>query len=131
MSKLLGIDVGERKIGLAIADTDTKLAFIRKPLLVADWAEAWPILQLLIAEENISRIIVGWPQNTDGSSGPQARRADEFIQQLRRHVQPAVIRFDERMTTQAVQREQQGRKLERGQEDSLAAQLILENYLQS
>lgn len=129
--RILAIDVGDKKIGLAVGERTTGLAFARPALLVASWADAWDPILTLVNSEQIGQIIVGWPVNADGSAGAQSERVQQFIDQLKtRTAVPIEIR-DERHTSQAVQREQRqaGRKLSRGEEDSLAAQLLLETYL--
>lgn len=132
MTVILGLDVGEKKIGLAIGDTTTKLAFPRPALLVQDWSEAWEPIQTLVRENNVDQILIGLPLDTDGAVGAQAVRTQEFIEELRQRLSVDVITRDERFSSQAVQHEQRdaGRTLTRGQEDSLAAQLVLESYLQ-
>lgn len=129
--RILAIDVGEKKIGLAVGDTATGMAFSRPPVLVQSWQEAWPKLLTVITFEQVEQIVVGWPLNTDGTAGPQTEQVQQFIDSLTMQVSLPILRRDERNTSQAVQREQRqaGQKLERGQEDSLAAQLILESYL--
>jgi len=129
--RILAIDVGEKKIGLAVGDTTTGMAFTRPPILVESWTEAWPKLLEAITAETIEQVVVGWPINTDGTAGPQTEQVQQFIDALAMQVAIPIVRRDERNTSQAVQREQQqaGQKLQRGQEDSLAAQLILESFL--
>ena len=129
--RILAIDVGDKKIGLAIGDTETRMAFIRPALLVNDWLEAWPQLLALLQQEQIAIIVVGWPLNTDGTPGSQTDRVQQFIDQLETRTTIPLLKRDERQTSVAVQREQQavGRQLPRGAEDSLAAQLLLETYL--
>lgn len=131
MAKVLGIDVGERKIGLAIGDTQTRLAFPRPPLLVKTWDEAWPVLADIVAIEGVETVIVGWPVNDDGSTGPQAQQVQLFLDTLTTKIYAPIVKRDERFSTQAVTREQTavGRQLDRGQEDSLVAQVLLEGYL--
>lgn len=128
--RILAIDAGDKKIGLAIGDTATRMAFARPALLVDSWADVWRPLTALLRDENIEQVIIGWPLNADASRGAQSGRIQEFIEQLKKHSTVPVIKRDERHTSAAVQREQQtvGRRLKRGQEDSLAAQLLLETY---
>lgn len=128
---ILAIDVGDKKIGLAIGDAETRMAFTRSALLVADWHEAWPQLQKIVRNERIDLILVGWPLNDNGSLGSQTQRVQEFIDQLGPLTSVPIIKRDERQTSLAVQREQRAsdRKLRRGEEDSLVAQLLLETYL--
>lgn len=132
MATVLGLDVGEKKIGVAVGDIGRGLAFPRPALLVDDWSEAWGPIERLVNEERISVIVIGWPLEALGRAGPQTASVERFIAELKRHVSVSITRLDERLTTQAVQREQRqrGRPLKRGQEDSLAAQLLVETYLQ-
>lgn len=129
--RIIALDVGDKKIGLAIGDTSTRMAFTRPALLVQSWSDIWEPLQKLVTNETIELIVIGWPFNIDGSIGSQAGRVEEFIQALTEQTSVPIIKRDERHTSQAVQREQQSasRKLARGEEDSLAAQLLLESYL--
>lgn len=131
MNAILGIDVGAKKIGLAIGQRATKFAFARPPLLVDRWSVVWPALKKIIAAEQVQEIVIGWPLNQDGSAGPQAQVVDRFMTELKKQVNVPVHRRDERYTSQAVIREQAAarRRLQRGQEDSLVAQLLVENYL--
>jgi putative Holliday junction resolvase len=132
MTVILGLDVGERKIGVAIGDTMTKMAFTRPALLVESWAQAWPLITNLIHDNAVTQVLVGLPLNDDGSEGSQAERIREFIDEFRRQSSVEIVTRDERLSSVAVQREQRqaGRVLARGEEDSLAAQLLLESYLQ-
>lgn len=132
MSAVVAIDVGDRKIGLAIGDSANGFAFVRPALLVSDWAEAWPLLVTLVSVEQVKKIIVGVPFNADGTAGPQVDRVRQFIAELARHVTVPILERNEHNTSRAVQREQVAheRDLKRGEEDSLAAQLLLESYLQ-
>lgn len=130
MGKVLGLDVGDRKIGVAVGDPESRLAFVRPAFLVEDWAEIWEPLNALIASEQATELVIGLPRNADGTEGPQAARVHEFVDELRTHVDLPILFRDEYGTSQAVQREQAGQKLARGEEDSLAAQLVVEAYLQ-
>lgn len=133
MATLLALDVGERKIGVAVGDTATRFAFPRAAILVQDWEECWEPLSALLKELNVSQIIVGLPLNDDGSVGAQADRIRAFIAEAEQRFGLPVIGRDERHSSVAVQREQRaaGQTMARGEEDSLAAQLILESYLQT
>lgn len=132
MATVLGIDVGEKKIGVALGKSEGGWAFTRPALLVQDWTEVWPVIQSLIEAEGVMVVVVGLPLDQDGQVGPQAERTRQFIADLKRHISVPIVERDERTTSQAVQREQgqAGQKLHRGEEDSLAAQLLVESYLQ-
>lgn len=131
MANILGLDIGERKIGVAVADRTSGFAFARPALLVQELDDIWPLLAAIITQDEIAEIVVGLPLNDDQSAGPQAQRIQSIAQKLERFKLPVKLR-SEHSTSQAVQREQRtvGRTLKRGEEDSLAAQLLLESYLQ-
>lgn len=131
MDIILALDVGEKKIGLAIGDTDTRMAFVRPAVLVESWDAVWEPLAQTIREAQVTSILVGLPLNDDGSVGPQAERTQQFVLELEERFDLPVVTRDERHSSQAVQREQRtaGQRLARGEEDSLAAQLLLESYL--
>jgi putative Holliday junction resolvase len=131
--RLLGIDFGERRIGLAISD---ELGAMALPL---DQIDAQPLAQACrrIAElaraRGVGRIVVGLPRNMDGSYGPAAQTAREFSGELRKAVAADVIEWDERLTTAQAERAMveagYSRQRRRARRDALAAQLILQNYM--
>lgn len=129
MPKILGLDYGQRKIGVAVADTDHHLVFVRPAILLGANDAVWPALHALVKAEQPHEIIVGLPKNTDGTEGPQAAAVRAFVRQASQQIHIPIRLWDERLTTQAVQREQVGRDMKRGQEDSLVAQRLLEEYL--
>lgn len=132
MNTILGLDVGLKKIGVAVGDRQSGFAWTRPAVLVDTWDQAWPLIVDLVGKENVETVVVGMPVEADGTPSQQATSVEDFIEQLKSHVRVPIITRSERATTQAVIREQQsiGRKLKRGEEDSLAAQLIVEGYLQ-
>ncbi len=130
MSKILGLDVGTKKIGVAVGDTDTGFAFTRPAWLINSWSDAKSLLERIIQHDKITTIIAGWPLNTDGSAGPQVKIVDEFLMAVSSGLSVPIVKQDERFSTQAVQREHVGQKMKRGEEDSRVAQLLVESYLQ-
>lgn len=132
MAKIIGLDVGAKRIGVAIGDTDLGLVFTRPAIIVQSTDQTWATIEKLITSESIETIIIGWPLSLSGAIGPQAKRTQIFINELTKHVQIPVIKRDERLTTVAVEREQAtvNRRLPSGAVDSLAAQLLVEQYLQ-
>ena len=127
-TKILAIDVGDRKIGLAIGDPAIKFAWARPTLVVNDWLEAWEPIKNLINSQQVDQVVIGLPLNTDGSARPQAERSREFGAQLGEVISVPVAYIDERFTTQAVQHTAADPNTN---EDSQAAQLILETFMQS
>ena len=137
MARYLGIDYGEKRIGLAYAD-ELGLA-MPLPAAIEPTAEArLETIRRISAERRIETIVVGYPYNMDGSIGFKAREVDDFIEALSRQVALPIERADERLTTQAAQAgfEASGRKGKRdrrvrssGAVDSAAATLILQDFV--
>ena len=135
MSRLLGIDLGEKRIGLALSDESKTLA---SPLCVYERANEQKdleFLRALVATESITEIVLGLPTNMDGSFGPKAQETLGFKAQLEAHLRVSVQLFDERLTTVEAERVliESGMKREKRKsvKDKLAAVLILQGYLDS
>lgn len=134
---LLGIDYGEKRIGLAFGDElgmAVPLPAAARPTEEGRFEE----IAAIIARRRVGAIVVGYPYNMDGSIGFKAREVDDFIARLEGKFGLPVHRIDERLTTHAAQRglEETGRKGKRdrkvrasGEVDSRAATLILQDYL--
>lgn len=140
MSRLLGVDLGERRIGLAVADTERRtvraLATIRRGTAESDAAR----LARLIAEQQIDELVVGLPRNMDGSEGEQADATRAWAEELRLRVGLPVLWRDERLTSVAAEAalgrprrgrsggppSRTGRQQRRAAVDREAARLILE-----
>ncbi len=131
--KLLGIDCGSRRIGLAVSDDTGTLALPLEQLDAEPRAKACEHVAAVVKERGIGRIVVGLPRNMDGSYGPAARDVREFIAALRTVVAVEIVEWDERLSTAAAERAMveadYSRKRRRAQRDALAAQMILQNYL--
>ncbi len=131
--RILGLDIGDRRIGMAISDdlglTAQGLATLERRSERADVAA----LQEVIATHQVRRIVVGLPRNMDGSYGVQAEKTERFAHVLEQACRLPCIRWDERLTTQQAERlliaAHQRRRRRRAVRDKLAAQLILQNYL--
>ena len=131
--RMLGVDHGAARIGLAISD---ELALLAHPLetIPAD-RDAVGRIGKIIQERNIERVIVGLPRHMNGTMGEAAESARGFAQKLERLGLCEVITWDERLTTVAAQRalRETGRKTRTSRDyiDQIAAQLILQGYLDS
>lgn len=131
--RVLGLDVGDRRIGVAISDelelTAQGLMVVERQSTVADVA----VLQQVIAAHAIDRIVVGIPRNMDGSYGPQAIKTTQFMQVLAQTCHLPCLPWDERLTTRQAERTlilgNQRRQKRQAVRDKIAAQLILQNYL--
>lgn len=134
--KAWGLDVGERRVGLARTDDTGTLAvpqgvFPRRAALAED-VEA---LAKLLAARGAEALVVGLPRNMDGTEGPQAQKVREFAEALSRTSGLPVFYMDERWTTREVARamREMGAKPHRRKEDldALSAVLILQAWLDS
>lgn len=126
--KVLGIDWGERRVGLAISP-DGQWAFPWKILDVRGFTHAIESLQQVVASENIERIVLGLPVGMDGKDTPQTSRVREVAADLQNIFGIPVELLDERLTSvEATKRRHEA--LKRGAVDADAAVLILQAYLQ-
>lgn len=132
MSRFIGLDHGSRRIGVAVGDTETGLAFARHALRRRNLEADLAAVAGLASREGAERVILGLPLNMDGSHGPQAEAARAFGERLRA-MGLAVEYRDERLTSwEAGERlAAEGRQPQRrsGELDSAAARLILQEYL--
>jgi putative Holliday junction resolvase len=134
--KVLGVDAGERRVGVAMSD---ELRVLATPLTILDRGKGLaPVLDALAdvaRREGVVKMVVGLPFNADGSEGRQARRARDFARVAERVVGIPVELWDERLSTLAAEEiiRAQGRDLKRlrrrGQIDAVAAAVILQDYL--
>ena len=132
--RILGLDVGERRIGLAISDPNGQVAVPLKTLHRTDKVDAIPTIAALVIEEAVEGIVVGLPLRMDGSSGTQAEIVREFVEGLLASVKVPVTLWDERLSTvQAEQllRGRPGSRKDKPEQDALAAAIILQGYLDS
>ncbi|MDP3964394.1 MAG: Holliday junction resolvase RuvX [bacterium] len=131
MGKVLGIDFGLRRIGVAVSDPERRYAFGRPTITVSDWRQAIEKIAALCREEEVARIVVGWPRPLSGGVSQPGGELDDFIQALREACQKPVTREDERLSSQLADqymRERPG-KQKKGTRDELAAREILQSYL--
>lgn len=132
MSTVIGLDHGSRRIGVAVADERTSLAFARPALLRRSLASDIEQLTELARTEGATTVVVGLPRNMDGSEGAQAAAARDFGAQLSA-TGLEVVFVDEQLTSWQAGEElaAAGRRPGRasGEKDSAAARLILQEWL--
>jgi putative Holliday junction resolvase len=139
--RVLGIDYGARRIGLALSDATATLAspwrMLQRPpseaatlrLLIAE------IVSLEKAEDGLEAVVVGWPRRLDGSATDQTPIVQTFAQSLKARIGVPVILQDERLSSteaeaRLARRERDWRKRKQ-QLDAAAAAVILQDYLDS
>jgi putative Holliday junction resolvase len=124
--KYLGIDFGANKIGLALADLQTKIATPYKILI----KEKDPIAKIkeICQQENIEKIIVGLPIGLKGVNSEQYKKVADFINKLKQEIKIEIIEQDEKMTSIYAQKLMRETKYKKS-DDDVAAMLILQSYL--
>jgi len=142
---MLGLDVGDRRIGIAAADalglTAQGLPTLERKSLAYDLE----YLEKIIRQRQVHTLVVGLPKNMDGSLGPQSDKVKAFIQALLNHLEAqdalaatlnsplSVVYWDERLTTVAAHRSMLegdlSRRKRKGSVDRISAVLILQGYL--
>lgn len=132
--RTMGLDVGERRVGVAISDPEGRLAV---PLRVYERRGRGDIRTLadLARQEEAGRIVVGLPVSLDGEIGPQAREVQQFAEELRAATDAEVVLYDERLSSVEADRHLQAAglrgKAARERRDAVAASIILQAYLDS
>ncbi len=133
VSRVLGVDYGDRRTGVAVSDESGVIAFPRETLVCAQVAQAAAAVARVAAAEGVGCIVVGYPINMDGTAGPRAARTDAFIAELGQRTEIRVVRWDERLSTRSVEAvliaAGASRARRKGVVDKLAAQQILQSYL--
>lgn len=127
---ILALDVGEKRIGVARASVDARLA---RPLMTLDHSEdIWQILADLCDKQQASDVVVGLPRGLDGQETAQTRVARVFADTLEQRLGLAVYLQDEAVTSAQAEAElaARGKPYQKGDIDALAATYILEDFLQ-
>ena len=134
MSRALGIDHGEARIGVAISDD---LGMMAHPLETIAVKEREPLARIaeLVTRDGIGMIVLGLPRNMDGTYGPASEKVRAFAELLRAKVPCEVKLWDERLTSVAAQKSLHAAGLNTKQSraviDQVAAQMILQGWLDS
>jgi putative Holliday junction resolvase len=133
--RVLGIDYGDRHIGLALSDA---LLVTAQPfgtyLLTGREKDDRKYFQDLVAHHDIQEIVIGEPLRMDGTAGTRVEKTRQFAAWLEKAVQKPVIFIDERLTTREALRLLRDRNLrgreKKDREDQIAAVIILSTYLE-
>ena len=117
---ILAFDYGEKRIGVAVGNAVTKTAEALKVIQQKNQDERWKAIEQVIQEWQADLLVVGLPTHPDGAPHEMTQKAKRFGNQLNGRFQKQVVWVDERYTSVSVE----------GGDDALAAQLILQQYLQ-
>ena len=99
-SRLLGIDPGKKRIGLAISDEDKLVSTPLKTILKKKFFDFIKEIKEIIEENNIKGIIVGNPLNMDGSKGSSSQSSNDFARNLSNNISIPVTMWDERLSSE-------------------------------
>ena len=133
MSRVLGIDFGTRRIGLALSDPTGTLASPLPFLENTGPREITAKLQELVQTHGVETVVIGLPRNLDGTYGPSAQKVRDFITQIQPHLPAKIIPQDERLTTAQASKDLAriglSQKELRKKVDSSSAAIILQQFL--
>ena len=130
--RILGIDYGKKRIGLALSDPLEIIAGGLPTVTVASDEEAFAAVAKVVEERAVEEIVIGLPRNMDGSLGPQAEKTSAFADRVRTIGKPVHL-VDERLTTERAHRTMLDHGFSRDKRkkhvDRMAAQFILQLWL--
>jgi len=133
MARTLALDIGEKRIGVAVGDETGTLARPLTTIMRASKHQDSERIARLVTEQGAERVIAGYPRSLSGDEGPQAQRVRRYVEALATALPVPVELWDERYTTvEATDRLHEAKRRrprDRGQLDAAAAAIILQDYL--
>jgi putative Holliday junction resolvase len=133
--RTLGLDIGDKRIGVAISDQEEILASPLAIITRENDEKTMADIIKLVDQHKAERIVIGLPYSLDGSIGIQADKVMDFAERLSKHTRASMEIWDERLSTVAVERllREAGSKKakKRARRDDAAAAFILQGYLDS
>jgi len=133
--RVLGLDIGDKMIGVAVSDPSKIIAQGLPPIKRISIKEDIEAIKHLAEENEVWEIVVGLPKMLNGEIGIQAQKVLDFVESLRMNIKSPIHLFDERLTSVAVNKilisADVKRKKRKEVVDKLSAILILQGYLDS
>jgi putative pre-16S rRNA nuclease len=133
--RIMGLDIGTKNIGLAVSDEMMLIAQGRGRVQRTSDHKAVREIKAIVEDEDVKKIIVGLPINMDGSEGERARDSRKFAERIRKEAGVMVELWDERLSTKEAEDIMIAADVSRAKRkkviDTLAAQIILQGYLDS
>jgi len=134
--RVIGLDLGMARIGVAAADDRTQVAVPLTAVAAGDDPVA--AISRLLQDQGADEVVIGLPLSMTGAVGPQAQQALQVVEGLRRQLAIPVHTWDERLTTLQASRSQLSRQhrgrrseSEKGRRDAIAAAIMLQAFLDS
>lgn len=123
--KLLALDLGKRRTGVAVTDLKQSVVFPRDPLDHGNEAELFEQIQAFVEKEGVQGIVIGMPELFQGQNGEQKKWTEKMLEQIQKKLNLPIASVDERFTSQMAKRD-----LKRDKDlDSTAAMFCLQSYL--
>lgn len=133
MERFMGLDVGDKTIGVAISDPFFITAQGHSTIIRTGIKKDIQRLKEIIEENNVSKIVVGLPKNMNNSIGPQGEKVLDFVSRIKKELNNEIILQDERLTTISAERilieGNVSRKNRKKVIDKVASTYILQSYL--
>lgn len=130
MGRILALDIGGKRIGLAISDETNLIVLTYKTISSKDLIRN---LKEICRKENVEKIVVGLPRNMDGTLGPQAKKIKNLAKKIEKNLDLKIEFFDETATSLAAEKRLKERGIDtkgkKGLIDLESAAIILEDYL--
>lgn len=133
--KVLGIDLGDARTGVAISDELKMIAQSHGTIFSKDWQEILKKIKEIVETENVETIVIGFPKNMNGTVGERGEKTKEFVKLLEDNISVKTVLWDERLTTVSAHRvlseaNVRGKKRKKVV-DTVSAVFILQCYLDS
>lgn len=129
-TNLIALDVGEQRVGVALARAEVRVATVLNTL-ERPAADFWEQLSNILKEYEVSTVVVGLPRNLQGDATAQTHAVEAFAEELTKRLNVSVAWQDEALTSKEAERllKEGGKPYQKGDIDAQAARLILEDYL--
>lgn len=131
--RVLALDVGERRIGVAVSDPSGTIAMAAGVILRRTWAQTLADVRARVAAHQAERVVVGLPLRMDGTEGDAVAAVRKFVERLRAAIPVPIDVQDERLSTAEAERTMIAGDVRRGRRrmsrDAVAAALFLQTYL--
>lgn len=133
--RLMGLDVGEKTIGMAVSDALLSIATPLDTIRRGKFGKDLETLQKVVKDRNVGGFVIGYPINMNGTEGPRCQSIRQFARNVHQGLALPYFLWDERMSSLAVERMMTEGGLSRGRKaelvDKLAASYILQGALDS
>jgi putative holliday junction resolvase len=125
--RYLGIDYGTKRTGVAISDSEGKVAVVKETIEAEGLNKVIDRIKEIVTQDGVDSVVVGIPLNMNGEPTQMTERVQRFIANLRDHIEVPVQTIDERLTTEMANTLLRGVKAE--ERDQVAAQILLQNFM--